>query len=257
MLIDEKELLSKKEVIEYLNDVITEINDYPEHLVGHTTYFQKTLKNLLIDFQEEIKMMVLPKVVGEGWFFWVEVKESGAQLILVYYGEPYEDDIYLDKDITTVIEQYVLLNRPCRLLTVEEYAKVYNASEVAVRQWIRRGKLRSAIKMGNEWRIPELNEAGGRGYSSALYEIAEDITDFEDDKYKIISSCEYVEIHQDENDKSKYILEFTKRKEPDESSSEDDTVIIEVDQKERERFEMLLMANPFIKYSDDVIISSS
>ena len=40
---------------------------------------------------------------------------------------------------------------------------------VTVRQWIRRGKLRSATNFGGEWRIPAITDPPTRGYSPVRY----------------------------------------------------------------------------------------
>ena len=46
-----------------------------------------------------------------------------------------------------------------------------------VRQWIRRGKLRSAVKAGSEWRIPELSEIIGRGYRRGTFHWDDKLSD--------------------------------------------------------------------------------
>ena len=52
---------------------------------------------------------------------------------------------------------------------VEEYAAATNTEAVTVRQWIRRGKLRNALKIGSEWRIPEITDPPRRGYTPVSY----------------------------------------------------------------------------------------
>ena len=55
------------------------------------------------------------------------------------------------------------------LLTVEQFAARSKIEAGTVRQWIRRGKLRSAIKVGGEWRIPEITDPPTRGFSPVKY----------------------------------------------------------------------------------------
>ena len=78
------------------------------------------------------------------------------------------DDFDEDGEPTSVSvmpgQTFELVTVPSALLSVEEYAAVYNVSVTTVRQWIRRGKIRSAIKNGCEWSIPELAAVSGRGY---------------------------------------------------------------------------------------------
>lgn len=55
------------------------------------------------------------------------------------------------------------------LLTVEQFAARSKIEAGTVRQWIRMGKLRSAIKVGGEWRIPEITDPPTRGFSPVKY----------------------------------------------------------------------------------------
>ena len=50
-------------------------------------------------------------------------------------------------------ERYCLLTMKAKLLTVDEYAKLHRIEHVTAVTRIRRGKLRSAVKFGKEWRI--------------------------------------------------------------------------------------------------------
>lgn len=56
---------------------------------------------------------------------------------------------------------------PCELMTVAEYAELSGVTVITVRQWIRRGKLRTARKNGRDWLIPSLSMPPQRGYESA------------------------------------------------------------------------------------------
>ena len=66
-------------------------------------------------------------------------------------------------------EDFTIHQTNARLLSLEEYGGVYGVAADTVRQWIRRGKIRSAVKLGSEWRIPEIAEVGGRGYEIGTY----------------------------------------------------------------------------------------
>lgn len=69
----------------------------------------------------------------------------------------------------TYDESFRLICYPAHLMTVEDYAKLNRTEPVTVRQWIRGGKLRNAVKIGGEWRIPEITDTPSRGYSSVRY----------------------------------------------------------------------------------------
>ena len=130
------------------------------------------------------------------------------------------------------------------LLTVEQYAEQYGVESVTVRQWIRRGKIRTATKYGKEWRIPILTEPPTRGYSPASYSGKQPLTE-------LPKSCEFlvaydkVLILQIPEAKRQYQLFF---------STTDNIEIkkcIQVTEAEKEKLELFLIAHPLVKYDMD------
>lgn len=53
-------------------------------------------------------------------------------------------------------DDYTMFEVVPRMLTIEEYSKLYGIQAGKIRQWIRNRKLDGAVKCGNEWRIPEI-----------------------------------------------------------------------------------------------------
>lgn len=47
-------------------------------------------------------------------------------------------------------KELTLLQIPVKMLTTGEFAQLRGVEDVTVRQWIRRGKIRTAVKYGNE-----------------------------------------------------------------------------------------------------------
>ena len=90
---------------------------------------------------------------------------------------------------------------------MEENAKEYGVETVTVRQWIRRGKIRNAVKNGREWLIPELTELPGRGYTSAIYMWYEYLYDLPNE-YKFLTDYTTVLINQCSDDRAKYEITF-------------------------------------------------
>lgn len=52
---------------------------------------------------------------------------------------------------------------------MSQFAELHNVTETTVRQWIRRGKLRTAKKVGRDWIIPSIAEKPSRGFKSVSY----------------------------------------------------------------------------------------
>lgn len=148
-----------------------------------------------------------------------------------------------------------LLTVRTKLLTVEQYAQAYDVTTTTVRQWIRRGKIRSAVKQGSEWRIPELAEIMERGYRDGHYERLEELTDLPQE-YAFLNDYVYMDIRQDKEDKTRYDVLFSMKFDPlvvpkEEWDQYHRTV--QMDRKEREKFELYLISSPFVRASDTYI----
>lgn len=134
--------------------------------------------------------------LGGVWRYQIKLGPLGMVLQMSYvegyldnqdsYGEGYlaDEDNYVSDasrfNVTDVYDVYDLIEEKSRLLTVEEYAKQNGVEVVTVRQWIRRGKLRSAIKVGGEWRIPELASIPNKshGYRPVFYTLKTPMNQF-------------------------------------------------------------------------------
>ena len=73
------------------------------------------------------------------------------------HGRPRLDrDHITDYIIDGSSDEYTMFEVVPRMLTIEEYSKLYGIQAGKIRQWIRNRKLNGAVKCGNEWRIPEI-----------------------------------------------------------------------------------------------------
>lgn len=52
----------------------------------------------------------------------------------------------------------IVNGRPMGYCTAEEFAKVCNVSKNTIRVWIKRGKLKWVLKIGNDWWIDSANQ---------------------------------------------------------------------------------------------------
>ncbi len=204
-------------------------------LWNHSVGFKNAYIDLIKRFFADIEKTTLFEKLEPWWSYECEIDDSGASLLLRYFSSVDFDDEG-NMDTVSIGQEFVLVKTSSRLLTVEQYAEQYDVTVSTVRQWIRRGKLRSAIKTGNEWRIPELCEITDRGYKTGYFEVSENVGEVPEE-YAFIKDGKGVVIMQNKDKKDEFIVmvdynEKTKRT---------------MDSKEREKFELFLISNPMIK----------
>lgn len=157
---------NKQTVITTLNnasrDIVSEMRNNPQHTLQYYNALLVLLDKVIIEISSR-NIFDAPK----GWFYSFEVTNKSASLYIRHVSSIQEDEdvnVVLDID-----EKFKLINYPVELLTVEQFAARSKIEAVTVRQWIRRGKLRNAIKVGGEWRIPEISDPPTRGFTSVRY----------------------------------------------------------------------------------------
>lgn len=157
---------NKQSVIATLDNasknVMSEMRNNPQH----TLQYYNALSFLLDKVIVEIASRNIFDAPG-GWFYSFEITNKNAAMYIRHVSEIQEDEdgnVVLDID-----ERFRLINYPVGLLTVEQFASHSKIEAGTVRQWIRRGKLRNAIKVGGEWRIPEITDPPTRGFTPVRY----------------------------------------------------------------------------------------
>lgn len=204
---------------------------------NHSAAFRNLYIELVRKFRDKIERTILFNELEPWWSYTYEIDDSGATLHLTYADSvDFNDDKNID--FVMVGEDFELVKVRTRLMTVEEYAKVYEVSVGTVRQWIRRGKIRSAVKAGSEWRIPELSEVVGRGYKRATFHWEEQLDDVPEE-YAFLKKYNWLSIDQSMKDKNKYRVRASGGK-----KKAFETIM---ETKEREKFELFLISNPFVK----------
>lgn len=118
-------------------------------------------------FLEKLENLNLPKLTDDWWCYCYFLKNDSIDLVLNYCEELEVENGQVS--VATFTEEFVLLSIKCDYMTVAEYAKLYGVKEITVRQWIRRGKIRSAKKQGRDWIIPEIADKPKRGYEPVTY----------------------------------------------------------------------------------------
>ena len=175
---------NKKAVISVLDkaskDVVNEMRNNPKH----TLQYYNALSSLLDKIIMEIASRKIFNAPDE-WYYSFEISNRNARLYLKHIHKLVlsENTNAVDNERYTVEfdECFSIINYPVESFSVEEYAKVAKTEPVTVRQWIRRGKLRNAFRIGGEWRIPAISDIPSRGYSPVTYYV----------------NCEYVPLHLD------------------------------------------------------------
>ena len=119
----------------------------------------------------------------------------------------------------------------------KEFALVHSVTETTVRQWIRRGKLRSAIKVGKIWKIPYEAQKPSRGFTPCCYYI-EELSDEVVERFPFTACAESIFIRQ-VGSKASFEVKITYLAEV---NKEDVSIILS--NEDRETFELALMADP-------------
>lgn len=234
-------MCSKEDVIRQIDRILKELKN--ELLKATTTNdyaFQKTLISLVMKFRTGVNELILLKKMDDFWGYGIEIDDDGVRLQLLTYSHP---DIHKNMEFK-ILQEFVLYEVQPQMLTVEEYAERYDVKTVTVRQWIRRGKIRTAKKIGKEWRISELLEIKNRGYQSGFYKW-EVTLDGLPKEWKFINECNAVQISQEKS--GTFIASFRKK-------GSDELIPYKeyrIDEGERAKLEMLLISNPFVKGTDN------
>lgn len=226
---------TKEDLLAWISDAKKRIRKKSETDNHHSAAFFHAYENLLIKFEERILKTVLFTYLEDCWCYGLCICNSGAELTLHHAARG-----QIGKDgqiVVTEDQEFTLLTVNTKLLTVEAYANTYGVNAGTVRQWIRRGKIRTAVKLGNEWRIPELTDKPTRGYRSALYTWSEYLRDLPKE-YEYLRSLSAVLFNQDPSDKNNFLVTFAGY----------DSVEVVYNTKEREKLELFLISHPQIEY---------
>ncbi len=220
-------MLTKRDILWAVEQDIKEV-EAGKVVEGHTESFRKPYLSLLKRFQHEIENTLLFQELEDYWCYVYEIDELGAKLYLEHF---FREDI--------VDQAFELVAVPSKMLSVEEYAAVYGVGVTTVRQWIRRGKIRSAIKSGREWSIPELAEVTGRGYQTGNYFWNCHLNDLPEE-FAFLNEGTSVTIFQNKENKEIYDISLSLHKAGDEKR-------VTMSTAEKERFELLLISHPLVK----------
>lgn len=228
---------TKEDILLWISEAKRRIKKKSETDNLHSAAFYHIYENLLDKFERKICNTVLFAHLEDCWYYELSISYSGAQLSLRHANQGQIGD--KGNVVITEDQHFRLVTVETRLLTVEDYANTYGVNTGTVRQWIRRGKIRSAIKIGNEWRIPELTDMPVRGYQSGVYIWTGYLRNLPKE-YEFLREYNTALFNQDPIDKNKFRITFVAQ------GIEPKDVIC--DTQEREKIELFMISHPQIKY---------
>ena len=248
--IQNNECTTKQELLKIIRK---KTKKYEEKFSADSEY-SKTYYGLLIVllevFYKKVETAVLFETLPDYWAYYLDFSYDEFAVNMCHIAE-----IRVDEDMnfrsSKIDAVYKLITINPNTFSPEQYSQFYEVEQGTVRQWIRRGKIRTAFKEGNEWKIPELTPPPTRGYESAQYKWINGVTNLPDE-YKFLEDYVIATFYQDHKDKSKYHVLFVS-KEAFLYNKMDKNKELLLDAKEREKLELFMISHPQIKYCGLVI----
>jgi len=235
-----EKLLNKELVIESVSreceNILEKLGNNPLSSYSYCIQYKKFLERFLA----EIKKLTLLELC-DNWYYTWSVTYKGADLKLVY-------------EENESVQELIIYSMPVRFLGVDEFAELNNLELGTVRQWIRRGKLRTAEKFGNEWRISELTDllkvTTSRGYEEVFYFWSKELLGLIK-IYDWLNDYRAIRISQDNSDKQFYIISLYKKmpKSLDFSDLQPDNSI-RLYQSDKEKLEIILISRHDVYYME-------
>ena len=214
-----------------------------------TALYYALLKDQIRNFKRKLELTVLPRTLEDWWRYTYELSHKGVRLYVEHINTIWLNEDTGELDEETVDQVFPLISYDARMLTVDEYAKLYDVEPVTVRQWIRRGKIREAEKAGKEWRISELTDVPRRArYEPATYKWISRLKDVPDE-FSFLSDYTNIDIRKrelnvaEEAPEITYIAFLTSRAE------RGDGVTVRLTDEARDRLETYLIANPDVLFT--------
>ncbi len=244
------ECTTKEALLKKLMKKIEWYQEATDHNIRYPKEYYTLLIAMLHTFFEKIKNSVLFDELPDYWAYYYDLNYDEFA-VNIYHMSSFEVDEDMAIRQSKVDAIYKLITVNPKTFSVEQYAQFYGVEQGTIRQWIRRGKIRTAFKEGSEWKIPELTPPPSRGYESAQYKWLNGIDNLPEE-YKYLKDYCIATFFQDPAKKSMYHMLLVS-KEAYLYNKFDNNKDILLDAKEREKLELFMISNPQIKYCGLVI----
>ena len=191
-------LRNKRELIESLEDFMRHYKE-PNAEEDYSEEQRAVILDICGKFLDKIKNADIPEVIRPFCCYEYNLKHDGMFLARIQYSDiTFNDNGWMES--ATIISENMLIKVTCDYLSVNEYARLSGVTDITVRQWIRRGKLRTAKKFGREWKIPALSAPPKRGYEPATY-IWRQLSETIQSEFPFLPVSGRMELFQDKTDK--------------------------------------------------------
>lgn len=223
---------SKQELIQSLERF--EDEQVRDNIDGYSEAKRVVLRGLFHRFRKALADARIPTMTEDWWFYDIELTEDSIDLGLWYCKKA---ELAGDGGVNTEDSlEHTLMSVKCDHLTVDEYASLHGVTTTTVRQWIRRGQLRSAVKVGRDWIIPALTDNPSRGHQSVSY-AWDELSRRTIQKFPYLADADSVFIDRDEDNSSRFTATLFFR-------SEGTALDIQLTAAEREKLELALLSDP-------------
>ena len=196
--LSERLMVTKRDVQWELDYRLNTLYEFAGNDSWHSGKYYALLKDQIRNFKRKLELTVLPRTLEDWWRYTYELSHKGVRLYVEHINTIWLNEDTGELDEETVDQVFPLISYDARMLTVDEYAKLYDVEPVTIRQWIRRGKIREAEKAGKEWRISELTDVPRRArYEPATYKWISRLKDVPDE-FSFLSDYTNIDIRKRE-----------------------------------------------------------
>lgn len=169
----ETHITTRSQLLSAIENRLMRVEEHAQSVTEAEAPFYRARVKLLRAFSEKVHATPLLEKLDIGWSYVFTIGSRGATLHLRHWSHvaivEFEQGEF-DLDLGEGDAFFDLIRTESRFLTSDEYAKRCGVSGDTIRMWIRRGKIRSAVKHGNSWKIPDVAEPVTRGFKDARYE---------------------------------------------------------------------------------------
>lgn len=210
------------------------------YLTDHLNCYTKLRRMVLHDG--------LPTIADDNMFYEIVMNEEAISIQLCHVRASYSlhktlslfDPKSGSNDFAIIPYRTTLYSVSFPILTCAEFAERCGVDQVTVRQWIRRGKLRSAFKVGRDWMIPSTTEPPGRGFTPGYYRVTDYVPSDAAEKYPFLSKVSSHDLLKiDKGGYGNFNVLLTKL--------QTETILATLTNKEREQFEYFLMEASWVR----------